>query len=79
MSDIRGWIAGGSMVLSLCLIFLVWIDLSKLRRSIYLMLLFLLLFAEVSLVVPLALGSLANLFLFFWVIFHFWLMGRFDR
>lgn len=65
--------------LSIALIVSVFLDRNRVRKSLVLLLLFGLMFAEMILVMSLQLGGLVNLFLLFWVIGHFWLMGRFDR
>jgi len=73
------WIAGGLFTISTGLIVSVFIDTNRIRRSIVLLFLFALLFAELILVMQLQLGSIVNMILLFWVIFHLWLMGKFDR
>lgn len=73
------WIAAFLFAFSAGLIAFAWFDQKKVRRSLLLLLILFLLLMELMMVVPLQLGSFANMLLLFWAVFHLWLMGKFDR
>lgn len=73
------WIAGALFLSSGGLLALVWLEKRKQMRSFYMLLILALLFAELLMTMQLDLGAITNTLVLFWIVFHFWLMGQFER